>query len=220
MMTTFYTTAGTLRVQRDHCGNLRPLILHEGREHMLSFEELSLWALSVFKIAEMDSARKPFYDFLYDRRHVPEADFESTRDRLLRRGLLVCGSGDESPDALFALLSPLYVYAPQTTHCRFIRQLIYLALRGALSLSQVMTVARTAFRQKSKTERELLRLVRRPGRLTVAELICRYSGMPYEESNLLDQAYQAPCCLELLATLCRMYENKIILLSDEKEILI
>ena len=109
MNTNLYTAVGKFHV-KGSIGSMRcPLVTIGGREFILDMQEMMLWTVLNWRILTEDEIY-----LLYEKK-VQETGFMSARSaeecvrRLVQRGLIAKGSGDTGADALYDLLSELYV---------------------------------------------------------------------------------------------------------------
>ena len=109
MNTNLYTAVGKFHV-RGSVGSMRcPLVTIGGREFILDMQEMMLWTVLNWRILTEDEIY-----LLYEKK-IQETGFMSAQSaeecvrRLVQRGLIARGSGDTGEDALYDLLSELYV---------------------------------------------------------------------------------------------------------------
>ena len=104
-----YTAVGKLKM-KGHINGMRcPLVTIGEREFILDMQEMILWTVLNWRILSMEETAA-----LYEKK-VQETGFSSRRDtevcihRLIQRGLVAEGIGDTGTDALYDLISGLYV---------------------------------------------------------------------------------------------------------------
>lgn len=106
---TLYTAVGRFDRRTNGCGRSCPVILLGGKEYMVDLQEMVVWTCLNWRIVRKDEINN-----LYDKACggnvlVTERSLESCIERLMIRGLLVSGSGDTDYDALYDLISSLYI---------------------------------------------------------------------------------------------------------------
>ena len=105
----FYTAVGRFERRTNECGQSCPVIILGGKEYMVDLQEMVIWTCLNWRIVRKDEIA-----ILYDKACqgnvlVSERSLNSCIDRLLTRGLLVSGTGLSDYDALYDLLSSLYI---------------------------------------------------------------------------------------------------------------
>lgn len=106
---TLYTAVGKLKMKGRINGMRCPLVTIGDREYILDMQEMILWTVLNWRILSMEETAA-----LYEKK-AQETGFSSHRDmeecmrRLIQRGLVAEGIGDTGADALYDLISDLYV---------------------------------------------------------------------------------------------------------------
>ena len=109
MNNNLYTAVGKFHIKGSVGGMRCPLVTLGGREFILDMQEMTLWTILNWRIL----TEEEIY-LLYEKK-VQETGFLSSRSaeecvrRLVQRGLIAKGIGDTGADALYDLLSELYV---------------------------------------------------------------------------------------------------------------
>lgn len=185
---TLYTAIGRMERQRGRDGDC-PIIRLGGKEYGMDVQELAVWTSLAWRIV-----RREEIGLLYGRTCQGVAlstsrTWAQCTNRLLTRGLLVAGMGDTEYDALYDLLSALYIIPASGTFR--LRLLTFLKLT---LLSRVpFSAARCLFRKDDRTESEarVMQLAEQ-ALLSTAEIIqCVEKGvfdLPTHES-VMDVVY-------------------------------
>lgn len=219
-MTKYYTAVGKFMHPSDGHGNMNPSVLVGGKECLLDPQELIIWASLNWRFLKLEEIRSYYtkeasaFDYINDR------SWEDCLNRLMVRGLVVCGCGETDYDALYDLLSPLYII-PLTKNT-FARLLTYLKMVWIHHTPK--TDAKMLLRRdkKTKKEKQVMNLVQQ-ALLTVGELIrCIDNGIRRLDTNdsIMDSIYgnteltsdnigttvkYALCCQDVTITVANLY---------------
>lgn len=108
-MSTYYTAIGNFRRRQDNEGRCYPVIIVNREEYMVDMQEMALWTCLNWRIMDAQQARAHYEKLeqsLYP--HIPRT-FEDCLKRLEVRGLVASGIGETDFEALYDLVSGLYV---------------------------------------------------------------------------------------------------------------
>ena len=106
---TLYTAVGRFERRYNSCGRSCPVIVLGGKEYMVDMQETVVWAILNWRIVRKEEIGA-LYDEMIRKSGAPvERSWEACVERLLVRGLLVAGSGQTEYDALYDLVSSLYI---------------------------------------------------------------------------------------------------------------
>lgn len=108
-MIKFYTAVGRYVLRKDDQGIQYPLVIAGDRECALDIQEMIIWSSLLWKIRTYDELKADYSKQAVSAHVCLEAPFDSYIHRLLQRGLIVSGSDYVGIDALYALLSRLYI---------------------------------------------------------------------------------------------------------------
>lgn len=168
MNTNLYTAVGKFHV-RGSVGSMRcPLVTVGGREFILDMQEMMLWTVLNWRILTEDEIY-----LLYEQK-VQETGFMSARSaeecvrRLVQRGLIARGSGDTGEDALYDLLSELYVIP--ISENLFLRMISFIRLTLFSRLPYSVTKKIFSKDKRNDSEKKVMRLANR-AILSTAEII-------------------------------------------------
>ena len=168
MNTNLYTAVGKFHV-RGSVGSMRcPLVTIGGREFILDMQEMMLWTVLNWRILTEDEIY-----LLYEKK-VQETGFMSARSaeecvrRLVQRGLIAKGSGDTGEDALYDLLSELYVIP--ISENLFLRMISFIRLTLFSRLPYSVTKKIFSKDKRNDSEKKVMRLANR-AILSTAEII-------------------------------------------------
>ena len=168
MNTNLYTAVGKFHV-KGSIGSMRcPLVTIGGREFILDMQEMMLWTVLNWRILTEDEIY-----LLYEKK-VQETGFMSARSaeecvrRLVQRGLIAKGSGDTGADALYDLLSELYVIP--ISENLFLRMISFIRLTLFSRLPYSITKKIFSKDKRNDSEKKGMRLANR-AILSTAEII-------------------------------------------------
>lgn len=168
MNTNLYTAVGKFHV-KGSVGSMRcPLVTIGGREFILDMQEMMLWTVLNWRILTEDEIY-----LLYEKK-VQETGFISARSaeecvrRLVQRGLIAKGSGDTGEDALYDLLSELYVIP--ISENLFLRMISFIRLTLFSRLPYSVTKKIFSKDKRNDSEKKVMRLANR-AILSTAEII-------------------------------------------------
>ena len=168
MNTILYTAVGKFHV-KGSIGSMRcPLVTIGGREFILDMQEMMLWTVLNWRILTEDEIY-----LLYEKK-VQETGFMSARSaeecvrRLVQRGLIAKGSGDTGADALYDLLSELYVIP--ISENLFLRMISFIRLTLFSRLPYSVTKKIFSKDKRNDSEKKVMRLANR-AILSTAEII-------------------------------------------------
>lgn len=226
MNTNLYTAVGKFHV-RGSVGNMRcPLVTIGGREFILDMQEMMLWTVLNWRILTEDEIY-----LLYEKK-VQETGFMSARSaeecvrRLVQRGLIAKGSGDTGEDALYDLLSELYVIP--ISENLFLRIISFIRLTLFSRLPYSVTKKIFSKDKRNDSEKKVMRLANR-AILSTAEIIkCIDQNMLSfaTDEDLLDVLYHdeyttsdniayavrsLPQCRPVITSIANLYLRKQII---------
>lgn len=203
-----------------------PLVTIGGREFILDMQEMMLWTVLNWRILTEDEIY-----LLYEKK-VQETGFMSARSaeecvrRLVQRGLIAKGSGDTGADALYDLLSELYVIP--ISENLFLRMISFIRLTLFSRLPYSVTKKIFSKDKRNDSEKKVMRLANR-AILSTAEIIkCIDQNMLSfaTDEDLLDVLYHdeyttsdniayavrsLPQCRPVITSIANLYLRKQII---------
>ncbi len=163
-----YTAVGRFERRRNGCGRSCPVIILGGTEYMVDMQEMVIWTILNWRISRKEEIHTLYQNACLNSEFITSRTWDACVERLLTRGLLVCGTGETEYDALYDLLSTLYIIPADGS--------ILLRLLSFCKLTFIhhvpFAVARKLFRKDCRTAREkqVLHLARQ-ALLSTAEII-------------------------------------------------
>lgn len=204
-----YTAVGIFHRKGNMNGLSCPMITVGKREYVVDLQEMMLWTILNWRILENQELEEHY------RVKVAEVGYDSHRSwadclrRLEQRGLVVSGSGENGEEALYNLLSCLYVIP--LTSSTFLRTLSFLKL--TILDGVAVPVAKRIFQTHPMTdcEKKVLRLSRQ-ALLSTAEIIKCVDKNAYDLSTnekLMDTLYDdAHTTSDNIASIARCFGSR------------
>lgn len=200
----FYTAAGRLEHKKGEDFQSYPTIILGGKNYQVDLQEMIIWTALNWRIV-----KKEDMDVLYEKT-VLHSGFSAARplndcvERLLMRGLIITGSGDTDYDALYDLLSALYIIPANGTLPLRIMSFLKLMLSNRIPFSR----AKRLFRKDHRTipEQQVMHLSCQ-ALLSTAEIIkCIDKGihdLPTEDSILSGLYYDRDTTSDNIASMVK-----------------
>ena len=186
---TLYTAIGRFERRNNGCGRSCPVIVLGGKEYMVDMQEMVVWTILNWRIVRKEEIGA-LYENMIRKAGVPvERSWEACVERLLVRGLLVSGNGETEYDALYDLVSSLYIIPTDGSFLLRLTTFLKLTLVNRVPFS----TARKLFRKDRRTagETKVMRLAKQ-ALLSTAEIIkCTEKGIYYlpNENSIMDGLY-------------------------------
>lgn len=184
-----YTAIGRFERRTNRHGQAYPVILLGGNEYMADLQEMALWTSLNWRIARNEEIASLYEKTISRSGFSAERPLETCIQRLLMRGLIVCGTGETEYDALYDLLAALYVLPAEGT----LLQRASAFLKFTLLWHTPFSAAWKLFQKdrRTKDEKRVMGLARQ-ALLSTAEIIKCFEkdvhSLPSEES-IMDSLY-------------------------------
>ena len=191
MKATIYTAVGHLIRKRGEGGESYPMILLNRKEYGMDVQEMVVWTALCWQFLTMDEIRAKYVEYV-DKLPSERRTLEDCVARLETRGLIACGSGETESEALYGLLSELYVVPVSENPALRFLAFWKLVLNRGVSIERASALLRSDKRDERETK--IMALVRQ-AILSTAELIkCVEVGASdiSTEMKLLDALYVDP----------------------------
>lgn len=174
-MRTYYTAVGNFRRKRDNEGRSHPVIIVNREEYMVDMQEMALWTCLNWRIMDARQTKANYEKLeqsLYP--HIPRT-FEDCLKRLEVRGLAASGTGETDFEALYDLVSSLYVVPISESIPLRIAAFLKMVVLDGVSVSK----ARQLFQCDRPSHREAqVMALSKQALLSTAELIkCMEAGV-------------------------------------------
>lgn len=186
---TLYTAIGRFERKHNSCGHFCPVIVLGRKEYMVDIQEMVVWTILNWRIVRKEEIGTLYGEMIKKSSAPVTRSWESCVERLLVRGLLVSGSGETEYDALYDLVSSLYIIPTATAFPLRLAAFLKLVLVSHVPLS----AARKLFRRDRRTsgEAEVMHLARQ-ALLSTAEIIkCLERDIRClpDENSIMDSLY-------------------------------
>lgn len=223
---TLYTSVGRLSHQKNPQGIHCPVIQLRNREYQLDLQELIVWTCLNWRILRKAEIAPVYLNLAEDCPHLPDRTLEDCIQRLMVRGLIVSGSGDTEYDALYDLLSAMYIVPIQANPIMELWTVVKLVWKDRLPLTAVRNVLQPD--RKSQKEKQIVDLAQQET-LSVPEIIrCVELGVDklprtdsimeilYTDSNttsdnIAAQVKSSTCTQEITLAVANLYLRQQIL---------
>lgn len=217
---TLYTAMGHLEHRRNGCGRSCPIIVLGRKDYMVDMQELVVWACLNWRILKREEIGK-FYRVTEAETAIdPDRTLDACIDRLLIRGLLVTGSGETEYDALYDLLSTMYILP--TTGSLFLRILSFFK-HTFINRVPFSAAIRLFSRDRRTTGEEYVIRLARQALLSTAEIIkcvekdirrlsCEesilsalYDDQDTTSDNIAYMVKSSPCSKDVILSVANLY---------------
>lgn len=108
-MKTLYTAVGRFQKKGNINGMSCPVIFVGQKEYMVDLQEMMLWTILNWSILEVEEIEQFYNAKIIEVGYNSNRSLEDCMRRLKQRGLIVAGTGSTGEDALYNLISCLYV---------------------------------------------------------------------------------------------------------------
>lgn len=186
---TLYTAVGRFERRYNSCGRSCPVIVLGGKEYMADMQEMMIWTLLNWRIVREDEIGM-LYEDMMNKSYIPvDRSWKACVDRLLIRGLLVSGNGETEYDALYDLLSSMYIIPTDGSLLLRLATFLKLTLSGHVPLSASAKLFRKD--QRTKKEKQVMRLARQALLSTAEIIMCTEKGIRHlsDENSILNHVY-------------------------------
>lgn len=188
-MKNFYTAVGRFERKANGCGRSCPVIILGGKEYMVDLQEMVVWTCLNWRIVKKDEISILYEKACQGNAFLSERSLDSCIDRLLVRGLLVSGTGETDYDALYDLLSSMYIIPASGS--LFLRFVSFCKLT-LINHVPVSAAKKLLIRDRRSTREEQVMYLAKQALLSTAEIIkCLERDIRYlpDEESILEQLY-------------------------------
>lgn len=188
MKNKFYTAVGRTQIKRSFNGDCPAVFLND-KEYILDLQEMILWGILNWRILTIEEIQLFYETKKKETKYIPSKSFEVCLHRLIQRGLIAEGIGETEADALYDLLSELYIIPISENIVLRAISFIRLTLFNGVPFS----VAKRIFgRDKRSDDEKKVMYLAKQALLSTAEIIkCVESDSLHfdSEEQLLDTLY-------------------------------
>ena len=108
-MKKLYTAVGRMQFKGRNRDMRCPMVLLNNKEYILDILEMMIWSILNWRILSDDEIKTLYENKARETGYMTHRSVAECMQRLVRRGLVAEGEGELGADALFDLLSGLYV---------------------------------------------------------------------------------------------------------------
>ncbi len=108
-MIRLFTAVGRLHVEGQRKGGKIPVVILRNREYILDIQEFVLWSALNWRILRPDQIQNLYREKELETGFCSSRSFDDCMCRLIQRGLVAEGNGETDAQALYRLLSDLYI---------------------------------------------------------------------------------------------------------------
>ena len=108
-MVTLYTAMGKVEFRFDEQGRRYPIVTLGDKEYVVDIPEMIIWRSLNWELLDLSEVEKRYNENTHKYNIAAKMDFAAYISRLTQRGLIVSGMGDKPVDALYDILSELYI---------------------------------------------------------------------------------------------------------------
>lgn len=219
-MTKYYTAIGKFIHPSEGQRNLNPSVVVGNNECLLDPQELIIWASLSWRFLKLEEIGKYYEKEASVLGYTNDRSWQDCLNRLIVRGLVVCGSGETDYDALYDLLSPLFIIPLTGNVAARVFTYAKLTLLHRIPAADVKPLIKRD--KKTQKEKHMMKLVQQAP-LTVGELVrCVDKGIHSLDGNdsVMDLLYDdteltsdnigatvkyALCCQDVTITVANLY---------------
>lgn len=186
---TLLTAVGRFERRTNGCGRSCPVIVLNGKDYMIDMQEMVIWTNLNWRIVKWQEIEALYTKTAAASCFAADRPWDACVERLLVRGLLVSGGGETEYDALYDLMSTMYIIPASGSLCLRTLSFLKLTLFNHVSIS----MASKLFQKDKRTsdEKQVMQLAGQ-ALLSTAEIIkCvekNISWLPNTQS-ILDGLY-------------------------------
>ena len=155
-MKMLYTAVGIFKLKNQGKNNVYPTVILSGNECRLDVQEMMIWSALNWRITD----DKKLYTYYSEQKKksgvVFSRSYTDTLNRLIVRGLVASGSGENGEEALYDLISGLYIIPLYQSP--FIRIISFLRMVFIFKLPYEKAKVLFERDKKNKNERRIIKL--------------------------------------------------------------
>lgn len=155
-MKMLYTAVGIFKLKNQGKNNVYPTVILSGNECRLDVQEMMIWSALNWRITD-DKKLHTYYSEQEKKSGVVfSRSYTDTLNRLIVRGLVACGRGENGEEALYDLISGLYIIPLYQSP--FIRIISFLRMVFIFKLPYEKAKVLFERDKKNKNERRIMKL--------------------------------------------------------------
>lgn len=167
-MKKLYTAVGRMQCKGRNRNMRCPMVLLNNKEYILDIQEMMIWSILNWRILSDDEIKTLYENKSRETGYMTHRSAAECMQRLVRRGLVAEGEGELGEDALFDLLSGLYVVPISESPILRLISFIRLTVFEHIPYSVTKQIFR---RDKRSSDEQKVMLLANQAILSTAEMI-------------------------------------------------
>lgn len=155
-MKELYTAVGIFKLKNQGKNNVYPTVILSGNECRLDVQEMMIWSALNWRITDEKQLHTYYSEQEKKSGVVFSRSYTDTLNRLIVRGLVACGRGENGEEALYDLISGLYIIPLYQSP--FIRIISFLRMVFIFKLPYEKAKVLFERDKKNKSERRIMKL--------------------------------------------------------------
>ena len=155
-MKMLYTAVGIFKLKNQGKNNVYPTVILSGKERRLDVQEMMIWSVLNWRITDEKQLHTYYSEQEKKSGVVFSRSYNDTLNRLIVRGLVASGCGENGEDALYNLISNLYIIPLYQSP--FIRIISFLRMVFIFKLPYEKAKVLFERDKKNKNERRIMKL--------------------------------------------------------------
>ena len=155
-MKMLYTAVGIFKLKNQGKNNVYPTVILSGNECRLDVQEMMIWSALNWRITDEKQLHTYYSEQEKKSGVVFSRSYTDTLNRLIVRGLVACGRGENGEEALYDLISGLYIIPLYQSP--FIRIISFLRMVFIFKLPYEKAKVLFERDKKNKNERRIMKL--------------------------------------------------------------
>ncbi len=192
-MKKLYTAVGRMQFKGRNKDVRCPVVLLNNKEYILDIQEMMVWSLLNWRILSDDEIQTLYENKACETGYMPHRPVTDCMKRLVQRGLVAEGEGELGADALYNLLSGLYVVP--ISESPFLRLVSFVRLTIFEGIPY--SVTKQIFRKDNRnSDEQKVMLLANQAILSTAEIIkcAELNTLEFRtEDELIDTLYHDEC---------------------------
>lgn len=155
-MKMLYTAVGIFKLKNQGKNNVYPTVILSGKERRLDVQEMMIWSALNWRITDDKQLHTYYSEQAKKSGVVFSRSYNDTLNRLIVRGLVASGRGENGEEALYDLISGLYIIPLYQSP--FIRIISFLRMVFIFKLPYEKAKVLFERDKKNKNERRIMKL--------------------------------------------------------------
>lgn len=155
-MKMLYTAVGIFKLKNQGKNNVYPTVILSGKERRLDVQEMMIWSVLNWRITDEKQLHTYYSEQEKKSGVVFSRSYNDTLNRLIVRGLVASGRGENGEEALYDLISGLYIIPLYQSP--FIRIISFLRMVFIFKLPYEKAKVLFERDKKNKNERRIMKL--------------------------------------------------------------